>query len=92
MKQNWAGFPAAPPVNKVLVLKLAHCEFLARRESALRLGNSGTGKTHIALALGLAACQQGHRVRFTTATATAQRIIALENDGPLSDCKGRAEG
>ena len=85
-------FLAMPSVNKTLVLELARCEFLARRENLLLLGNSGTGKTHIALALGLAACQQGHRVRFTTATATAQRIIALENDGPLSDCKGRAEG
>jgi DNA replication protein DnaC len=39
----------------------------------LLLGNSGTGKTHIALALGLAACQRGHRSRFTIA-----RLIQLE--------------
>jgi DNA replication protein DnaC len=38
-----------------------------RNENLLLLGNSGTGKTHIALALGLSACQHGHRVRFTTA-------------------------
>jgi DNA replication protein DnaC len=50
-----------PSVNKTLVLELARCEFLARRENVLLLGNSGTSKTHIALALGLAA---GHRVEI----------------------------
>lgn len=59
-------FMAIPSVNKTMVLELARCEFIARRENVLLLGNSGTGKTHIALALGLAACQRGHRVRFTT--------------------------
>jgi len=47
-----------------MVLELARCEFLSRRENVLLLGNSGTGKTHIALALGLAACQQRHRVPY----------------------------
>ena len=49
-------FLAIPSLNKTLVLELARCEFLVRRENVLLLGNSGTGKTHIALALGLAAC------------------------------------
>ena len=40
------------------MLDLARCEFIERRENILALGNSGTGKTHIALALGLAACQK----------------------------------
>jgi DNA replication protein DnaC len=58
-------FPAIPSLNKKLVLELARCEWVGRRENVLALGNSGTGKTHIALALGLAACQRGMRVRFT---------------------------
>ncbi len=45
-------FLAIPAVNKALVLELARCEFLLRRENVLLLGNSGTGKTHLALALG----------------------------------------
>jgi DNA replication protein DnaC len=49
-------FLAIPSLNKSMVLELARCEFLTRRENVLLLGNSGTGKTHIALALGLAAC------------------------------------
>ena len=44
------------------MLELARCEFIERKENVLALGNSGTGKTHLALALGLAACQKGFRV------------------------------
>jgi len=62
-------FLALPSLNKKLVVELARCEWIGRRENVLALGNSGTGKTHIGLALGLAACQQGFRVRFTTAAA-----------------------
>jgi DNA replication protein DnaC len=57
-------FLAIPSLNKTLVLELARCEFLARKENLLLLGNCGTGRTHIALALGLATCERGHRVRF----------------------------
>ncbi len=46
----------------------------------LLLGNSGTGKTHIALALGLAACQRGHRVRFTTAAALISELIEARDE------------
>jgi len=63
-------FPAIPSLNKALVLELARSEFLLRRENVLLLGNSGTGKTHLALALGLSACQRGHRVHFTTAASS----------------------
>ena len=76
-------FLAMPSVNKALVLELARCEFLARRENVLLLGNSGTGKTHIALALGLAACQQGHRVRFTTTAALVSELIEARDDKKL---------
>ncbi len=44
-----------PSLNKLLVLELARCEYIERRENVSALGNSGTGKTHIALGLGLAA-------------------------------------
>src|SRR5271163_3208988 len=54
-------FLAIPSLNKALVLELARCEFLPRRENVLLLGNSGTGKTHVALALGLAACRTAFR-------------------------------
>jgi DNA replication protein DnaC len=54
-----------------------------RRENALLLGNSGTGKIHIALALGLAACQKGYRVRFTTAAAMVHELIEAKDEKRL---------
>ncbi len=76
-------FMAIPSLNKVLVLELARCEFLLRRENVLLLGNSGTGKTHLALALGLAACQKGHRVRFTTAAAMVHELMEAKDEKRL---------
>jgi DNA replication protein DnaC len=76
-------FLAIPAVNKALVLELARCEFLLRRENVLLLGNSGTGKTHLALALGLSACQRGHRVRFTTAAAMVHELIEARDEKRL---------
>ena len=62
-------FAAIPSLNKMLVLELARCGYVLGRENVIALGNSGTGKTHIALALGLAACQKGFSVTFTTAAS-----------------------
>jgi DNA replication protein DnaC len=76
-------FLAIPTLNKAMVLELARCEFLLRKENVLLLGNSGTGKTHIALALGLAACQRGHRVRFTTAAALVHELIEARDEKKL---------
>ena len=76
-------FLAIPSLNKALVLELARCEFLSRRENVLLLGNSGTGKTHLALALGLVACQRGHRVRFTTAAALVHELIEAQDERRL---------
>ena len=76
-------FLAIPSLNKTLVLELARCEFLQRRENVLLLGNSGTGKTHLALALGLAACQRGHRVRFTTAAALVHELMEARDEKRL---------
>ena len=76
-------FPAIPSLNKRLVLELARSEYLDRRENVLALGNSGTGKTHLALAWGLAACQQGYRVRFTTAAALVNDLLEARDDKRL---------
>ena len=72
-----------PSLNKALVLELARCEFLNRKENLLFLGNSGTGKSHLALALGLVACQRGHRVRFTTAAALVSELIEARDEKHL---------
>ena len=62
-------FTALPSLNKTLVLELARSEYVLRRENVIAVGNSGTGKSHVALGLGLAACQKGLSVGFTTAAA-----------------------
>jgi DNA replication protein DnaC len=76
-------FLAIPALNKTLVLELTRCECLARKENILLLGNSGTGKTHIAMALGLAACQRSHRVRFLTAAALVNELIEARDEKRL---------
>ena len=50
-------------------------EYVERRENIIALGNSGTGKTHIALGLGLAACQKGLSVGFLTAAALVHELM-----------------
>jgi len=67
-------FKAIPKLNKMQVLELARCEWIERRENVIALGPSGTGKTHVALGLGLAACQKGMSVSFTTAAAFASGL------------------
>ena len=76
-------YPVIPSLNKNLVLELARCEYIDRKENLLALGNSGTGKTHIALALGLAACQKGYRVRFTTAASLVHELIEAKDEKRL---------
>ena len=70
-------FTAIPSVNKMLVIELARCEFITRRDNVIALGNSGTGKTHAALALGLAACQRGFSVAFYTAAGLVHTHCTL---------------
>ena len=76
-------FLALPSLNKAMVLELARSEFIDRQENVLALGNSGTGKTHMALALGLAACQKGYRVRFTTAASLVHELMEAKDEKRL---------
>ncbi len=76
-------FKAIPSLNKALTMELARCEFVDRRENVIALGPSGTGKTHIALGLGLAACQKGLKVRFTTAAAMVHELIEAVDERRL---------
>ena len=71
-------FPAIPSVNKALVMELARCGYIQRRENVIAVGNSGAGKTHIALGLGLAACQRGMPVGFTAAALVHELMEARD--------------
>ena len=76
-------FLAIPSVNKALVMELARCEYIEHRENVIAVGNSGTGKTHVALGLGLAACQKGMSVGFTTAAALVHELMEARDDRRL---------
>ena len=76
-------FKIIPSLNKPLTMELARCDYLDRRENIIALGPSGTGKTHIALGLGLAACQKGMKVRFTTAAALVHDLIEAQDERKL---------
>ena len=76
-------FKAIASLNKMLVVELARCEYVERRENIIALGNSGTGKTHIALGLGLAACQKGLSVGFLTAAALVHELMEARDEKRL---------
>ena len=76
-------FLAIPSLNKALVLELARCEYIDRKNNVIAVGNSGTGKTHVALGLGLAACQRGLSVGFTTAAALVHELIEARDERRL---------
>ena len=76
-------FKAMPSLNKPLTMELARCAFVDRRENVIALGPSGTGKTHVTLGLGLAACQKGLKVRFATASALVHELIEATDERRL---------
>jgi DNA replication protein DnaC len=76
-------FAALPSLNKALVMELARSEYVERRENIIAVGNSGTGKSHIGLGLGLAACQKGLSVGFTTAAALVHELIEARDEKRL---------
>ena len=76
-------FKSIPGLNKMQVLDLARCEYIERRENIIALGPSGTGKTHIALGLGLAACQKGLSVGFITASALVHELMEARDEKTL---------
>lgn len=67
-------FTAQPALAKPKVLELARGEWIEQHFNICLIGNAGTGKTHLAIALGLAACRQGWRVRFFTAAGLVNRL------------------
>lgn len=68
-------FEAVPSLNKTMVLELSRGGYISSRENLIMIGGTGAGKTHLATALGVAACQQGRRVRFIGATELANRLL-----------------
>jgi len=76
-------FDAQPSINQPLVRELAHGEFIKERENVLLIGNSGTGKTHLATALAFSACQMGFRVRFFGVTGLVTQLLERREERQL---------
>lgn len=72
-------FHLIPSLNKNRVLTLAQGEFVKKHENVICLGNSGTGKTHLMISLGMQLVQLGYKVKFlTTSTLVEELILAKE--------------
>jgi len=76
-------FQAQPSVNQPLIRELMSGEYLDRKENILLIGNSGTGKTHLATALAFGACQQGRKVRFYSATGMVTTLLERREERQL---------
>ena len=82
-------FTDNPKVPQATIATLAEGSWIADRESIILVGESGTGKTHLAIALAVCACQQGRRVRFTTLAGLANELQEAESRRELARVVGR---
>jgi DNA replication protein DnaC len=76
-------FAAQPSLNEARVRELIRGEYIDEKENVLLVGNPGTGKSHLATALGFAACSQGRRVRFFTVTGLVTLLLECREERSL---------
>ena len=77
-------FSVVGGISKQRVMELAQGDYLAKKESIILIGNPGLGKTHLATGLALAACKQGKKVRFFSAAALVNDLLAAQHNLQLS--------
>jgi DNA replication protein DnaC len=80
---------AVPAITPAQIARLATGAYLAAGEPVVLLGDSGTGKTHLLIGLGLAACEQGRRVRYVTTAALVNELAEAADQRALSRVVGR---
>jgi DNA replication protein DnaC len=80
---------AVPGINPAQLATLASGGFMDAGEPIVLLGDSGTGKTHLLIGLGLAACEQGRRVRYVTTAQLVNELVEAADDRQLSRVVGR---
>ena len=83
---RFADNPNIPPAT---IAALSEGSWISDRESVILVGDSGTGKTHLATALAVCACQHGRRVRFTTLAALANELQEAQSCRELARVVGR---
>ena len=80
---------AISSLNRTKMLDLFRGEYIGRCENVALIGSIGTGKTHIATALGVAGCEQNHRVRFYTAVGLVNELLEAQEAHTLSKLENR---
>lgn len=89
-----AGFPYIKTIDELdssrfehmdnaFIHELASCDFVSKRQNIVMIGNPGTGKTHLSIALGIKACMQGMNVRFYTAANLSNELIEAQDNHKL---------
>jgi DNA replication protein DnaC len=84
-------FAAMPTLSRPKILELATCEWIDQKFNCCFIGNTGTGKTHLATGLGLAACRRGLRVRFFTAAALVSKLEQAQKQYTLDKFLGQLD-
>ncbi len=93
-KMKFAGFPYIKTMdelnynrfehmNSAFINELASCDFVSKRQNIVMIGNPGTGKTHLSIALGVKACMQGMNVKFYTAANLSNELIEAQDNHKL---------
>ena len=77
-------FEAAPDLDTRLIKELAGGRYIKEARNVIFLGRSGTGKTHLATALGMEACRQGVRTRFVSGCGLANELIEARDEKRLA--------
>jgi DNA replication protein DnaC len=65
-------------ITEAFIHELASCDFVSKRQNIVMIGNPGTGKTHLSIALGVKACMQGLNVKFYTAANLSNELIEAQ--------------
>ena len=77
------SFDAQPDLGRDAVLQVFGCGFVAEAANIVLVGGVGTGKTHLAIALGMACCQHDYRVRFVTAAELVTLLVEAQQQRRL---------
>jgi DNA replication protein DnaC len=80
---------AVPTISPAQLARLAPGDYINAGEPVVLLGDSGTGKTHLLIGLGLAACEQGRRVRYVTTAQLVNELVEAADQRALSRVVGR---
>ncbi|MCX5641904.1 MAG: IS21-like element helper ATPase IstB [Candidatus Omnitrophica bacterium] len=82
-------FSAVKDLNQQTILQLANCDYLDRKENIILIGPAGVGKTHLATALGVAACKKGKRIRFCTTAGLINEMLEAKDSHALNKFQAR---